>query len=131
MTYFEHASTMVGGVLGRGDIVINESTDYPWATEDVCVPAIEAGSGLEFNRDFSLGYTPERINPGDKVHTVTKVRKVTSRSTPAVAEFVDVLHRSIIVAGTYRVNSLRAAEASRVTENTPRDLNIALLREMG
>jgi UDP-N-acetyl-D-galactosamine dehydrogenase len=130
LSYLERASTMVGRVLGRGDIVIYESTVYPGATEEVCVPAIEAGSGMKFNQDFFVGYSPERINPGDKVHTVTKVRKVTSGSTPEVAEFVDALYRSIIAAGTYRASSLRAAEASKVIENTQRDLNIALINEL-
>jgi UDP-N-acetyl-D-galactosamine dehydrogenase len=117
-------------VLGRGDIVIYESTVYPGATEEVCVPAIEAASGLAFNRDFLVGYSPERINPGDKVHTVTKVKKVTSGSTPEAADFVDALYRSIITAGTYRASSIRAAEASKVIENTQRDLNIALINEL-
>jgi UDP-N-acetyl-D-glucosamine/UDP-N-acetyl-D-galactosamine dehydrogenase len=130
LSYLEQASTMVGGVLSPGDIVIYESTVYPGATEEVCVPAIEAGSGYTFNKDFFVGYSPERINPGDKVHTVTKVRKVTSGSTPDVAEFVDELYRSIITAGTYRASSIRAAEASKVIENTQRDLNIALINEL-
>ena len=130
LSYLEQASKMVGGVLGPGDIVIYESTVYPGATEEVCVPAIEAGSGYTFNKDFFVGYSPERINPGDKVHTVTKVRKVTSGSTPDVAEFVDELYRSIITAGTYRASSIRAAEASKVIENTQRDLNIALINEL-
>jgi UDP-N-acetyl-D-glucosamine/UDP-N-acetyl-D-galactosamine dehydrogenase len=130
LSYLEQASTMVGGVLSPGDIVIYESTVYPGATEEVCVPAIEAGSGYTFNKDFFVGYSPERINPGDKVHTVTKVRKVTSGSTPQVAEFVDSLYRSIIPAGTYRASSIRAAEASKVIENTQRDLNIALINEL-
>jgi len=130
LSYLEQASAMVGRVLGRGDIVIYESTVYPGATEEVCVPAIEAGSGFVFNRDFFVGYSPERINPGDKVHTVTKVRKVTSGSTPEVADFVDALYRSIISAGTYRASSIRAAEASKVIENTQRDLNIALINEL-
>jgi UDP-N-acetyl-D-galactosamine dehydrogenase len=130
LSYLEQASTMVGRVLGRGDIVIYESTVYPGATEEVCVPAIEAGSGLTFNTDFFVGYSPERINPGDKVHTVTKVRKVTSGSTPEAADFVDALYRSIIAAGTYRASCIRAAEASKVIENTQRDLNIALINEL-
>jgi UDP-N-acetyl-D-glucosamine/UDP-N-acetyl-D-galactosamine dehydrogenase len=130
LSYLEQASTMVGGVLSPGDIVIYESTVYPGATEEVCVPAIEAGSGYTFNKDFFVGYSPERINPGDKVHTVTKVIKVTSGSTPDAAEFVDSLYRSIIAAGTYRASSIRAAEASKVIENTQRDLNIALINEL-
>ena len=130
LSYLEQASTMVGGVLSPGDIVIYESTVYPGATEEVCVPAIEAGSGYTFNKDFFVGYSPERINPGDKVHTVTKVIKVTSGSTPDAAEFVDSLYRSIITAGTYRASSIRAAEASKVIENTQRDLNIALINEL-
>lgn len=130
LSYLEQASTMVGGVLSPGDIVIYESTVYPGATEEVCVPAIEAGSGYTFNKDFFVGYSPERINPGDKVHTVTKVIKVTSGSTPDAAEFVDSLYRSIVAAGTYRASSIRAAEASKVIENTQRDLNIALINEL-
>jgi UDP-N-acetyl-D-galactosamine dehydrogenase len=130
LSYLERASTMVGGLVSPGDIVIYESTVYPGATEEVCVPAIEAGSGYTFNKDFFVGYSPERINPGDKVHTVTKVIKVTSGSTPEVAEFVDSLYRSIIAAGTYRASSIRAAEASKVIENTQRDLNIALINEL-
>jgi UDP-N-acetyl-D-galactosamine dehydrogenase len=130
LSYLEEASTLVGGVLSPGDIVIYESTVYPGATEEVCVPALEAGSGYEFNKDFFVGYSPERINPGDKVHTVTRVRKVTSGSTPESAEFVDALYRSIIAAGTFRASSIRAAEASKVIENTQRDLNIALINEL-
>ena len=130
LSYLETASTMVGGLLSPGDIVIYESTVYPGATEEVCVPAIEAASGFTFNEDFFVGYSPERINPGDKVHTVTKVRKVTSGSTPTAAEFVDALYRSIIAAGTFRASSIRAAEASKVIENTQRDLNIALINEL-
>ena len=130
LSYLEQASKMVGGVLSPGDIVIYESTVYPGATEEVCVPAIEAGSGYTFNKDFFVGYSPERINPGDKVHTVTKVIKVTSGSTPDAAEFVDSLYRSIVAAGTYRASSIRAAEASKVIENTQRDLNIALINEL-
>ena len=130
LSYLEQASTMVGGLVNPGDIVIYESTVYPGATEEVCVPAIEAGSGYTFNKDFFVGYSPERINPGDKVHTVTKVIKVTSGSTPDAAEFVDSLYRSIIAAGTYRASSIRAAEASKVIENTQRDLNIALINEL-
>ena len=130
LSYLETASTLVGGLLSPGDIVIYESTVYPGATEEVCVPAIEAASGFTFNEDFFVGYSPERINPGDKVHTVTKVRKVTSGSTPTAAEFVDALYRSIIAAGTFRASSIRAAEASKVIENTQRDLNIALINEL-
>jgi UDP-N-acetyl-D-glucosamine/UDP-N-acetyl-D-galactosamine dehydrogenase len=130
LSYLVQASTMVGGLVNPGDIVIYESTVYPGATEEVCVPAIEAGSGYTFNKDFFVGYSPERINPGDKVHTVTKVIKVTSGSTPDAAEFVDSLYRSIIAAGTYRASSIRAAEASKVIENTQRDLNIALINEL-
>jgi UDP-N-acetyl-D-galactosamine dehydrogenase len=130
LSCLEQASSMVGGLLSPGDIVIYESTVYPGATEEVCVPALEAGSGYAFNEDFLVGYSPERINPGDKVHTVTKVRKVTSGSTPAAADFVDALYRSIITAGTYRASSICAAEASKVIENTQRDLNIALINEL-
>jgi len=130
LSYLEHASTMVGRLLNPGDIVIYESTVYPGATEEICVPAIEAESGYKINKDFHVGYSPERINPGDKIHTVTKVRKVTSGSTPEAADFVDALYRSIIAAGTYRASSIRAAEASKVIENTQRDLNIALINEL-
>ena len=124
------ASTTVGRVLESGDVVIYESTVYPGATEEVCVPILERESGLRFNVDFFAGYSPERINPGDKEHRLTTIRKVTSGSTPAVAEFVDALYRSIITAGTHRATSIRVAEAAKVIENTQRDVNIALVNEL-
>ncbi|TCO80346.1 UDP-N-acetyl-D-galactosamine dehydrogenase [Plasticicumulans lactativorans] len=124
------ASETIGHVLKRGDVVVYESTVYPGATEEVCVPILERVSGLVFNRDFYAGYSPERINPGDKEHRVTTIRKVTSGSTPEVAEFVDALYASIIVAGTHRASSIRVAEAAKVIENTQRDVNIALINEL-
>lgn len=124
------ASETLGKVLKRGDIVIYESTVYPGATEEDCVPVLERVSGLVFNKDFFAGYSPERINPGDKTHRLPDIRKVTSGSTPAVAERVDQLYASIITAGTYRAESIRVAEAAKVIENTQRDLNIALVNEL-
>ena len=124
------ASEMLGGVLKRGDIVIYESTVYPGATEEDCVPVLERVSGLTFNVDFFAGYSPERINPGDKQHRLPDIRKVTSGSTPEVAEEVDQLYASIITAGTYKAESIRVAEAAKVIENTQRDLNIALVNEL-
>jgi len=124
------ASETLGCVVGQGDIVIYESTVYPGATEEDCIPVIERVSGLVYNRDFFAGYSPERINPGDKVHRVTTIKKVTSGSTPEVAELVDELYRSIITAGTHRASSIRVAEAAKVIENTQRDLNIALVNEL-
>lgn len=124
------ASETLGRVLKRGDIVIYESTVYPGATEDDCVPVLERVSGLTFNTDFFAGYSPERINPGDKQHRLPDIRKVTSGSTPEVAEEVDQLYASIITAGTYRAESIRVAEAAKVIENTQRDLNIALVNEL-
>ena len=126
----ESASRTLGKLLRPGDIAIFESTVYPGATEEVCVPLMEAGSGLTYNRDFFVGYSPERINPGDKEHRVTNILKVTSGSTPEVADFVDALYRSIIVAGTYKAESIRVAEAAKVIENTQRDVNIALVNEL-
>ncbi len=126
----ERASETIGRVLKRGDIVIYESTVYPGATEDVCVPVLERVSGLTFNKDFFAGYSPERINPGDKLHRVATIRKVTSGSTPQVAELVDELYRQIIVAGTHRAPSIKVAEAAKVIENTQRDVNIALINEL-
>ncbi|HEB80357.1 MAG TPA: nucleotide sugar dehydrogenase, partial [Chromatiales bacterium] len=126
----EAASRTVGGVLSPGDVVIFESTVYPGATEEVCVPILEAESGLTYNRDFFAGYSPERINPGDKEHRVTSIRKVTSGSTPEAADFVDGLYRRVITAGTHRASSLRVAEAAKVIENTQRDVNIALINEL-
>lgn len=124
------ASQTIGEVLKRGDIVIYESTVYPGATEEDCVPVLEQVSGLKFNVDFFAGYSPERINPGDKEHRVTTIRKVTSGSTPEVAELVDSLYRQIITAGTHKASSIKVAEAAKVIENTQRDLNIALINEL-
>ena len=124
------ASQTVGAALKQGDIVIYESTVYPGCTEEVCVPVLEKTSGLKFNQDFFCGYSPERINPGDKVNTLTKIRKITSGSTPEVAKTVDDLYASIITAGTYPATSLKVAEAAKVIENTQRDLNIALVNEL-
>lgn len=124
------ASETVGRILKRGDIVVYESTVYPGATEELCVPVLEARSGFVFNRDFFVGYSPERINPGDKLHGIAAVKKVTSGSTPAVADFVDRLYAEIITAGTHKAPSLRVAEAAKVIENTQRDLNIALINEL-
>lgn len=124
------ASETVGKVLKHGDIVIYESTVYPGATEEDCVPVLERLSGLTYNVDFFCGYSPERINPGDKEHRLPSIRKVTSGSTPEVADFVDALYASIITAGTHKAASIRVAEASKVIENTQRDLNIALINEL-
>jgi UDP-N-acetyl-D-galactosamine dehydrogenase len=124
------ASETLGKVLKRGDIVIYESTVYPGATEEDCVPVLERVSGLTFNKDFFAGYSPERINPGDKTHRLADIRKVTSGSTPEIAEEVDQLYASIITAGTYKAESIRVAEAAKVIENTQRDLNIALVNEL-
>jgi len=124
------ASKTVGQVLKKGDIVVYESTVYPGATEEVCVPVLEQTSGLRFNEDFFCGYSPERINPGDKVNTLTTIRKITSGSTPAVADEVDALYSSIIKAGTWKASSIRVAEAAKVIENSQRDLNIAFVNEL-
>ena len=124
------ASETIGRVLKRGDIVVYESTVYPGCTEEVCVPILARESGLEFNLDFFAGYSPERINPGDKEHRVTNILKVTSGSTPDVAGFVDRLYGSIITAGTHKASSIKVAEAAKVIENTQRDLNIALVNEL-
>ncbi len=124
------SSQSVGTVLKKGDIVIYESTVYPGVTEDVCVPELEQVSGLKFNVDFFCGYSPERINPGDKEHTVKKILKVTSGSTPEIAKRVDELYKSVITAGTYLASSIKVAEASKVIENTQRDVNIALINEL-
>src|SRR5690606_3010530 len=123
------ASQSIGALLKQGDIVIYESTVYPGATEEICVPELERASGLVFNRDFGVGYSPERINPGDKARRLPLIPKVTSGSTPEVAEFVDGLYRKIISAGTHRASSIKVAEASKVIENTQRDANIALINE--
>lgn len=124
------ASEIIGKVLKQGDIVIYESTVYPGATEEDCVPVLERVSGLTFNKDFFCGYSPERINPGDKEHRVTTILKVTSGSTPEVAETVDQLYRSIITAGTHKASSIKVAEAAKVIENTQRDVNIGLINEL-
>ena len=124
------ASEMLGEVLQPGDIVVYESTVYPGCTEEVCVPILERVSGLAFNRDFFAGYSPERINPGDKQHRVTNILKVTSGSTPEVADFVDRLYGSIITAGTHKASCIKVAEAAKVIENTQRDLNIALVNDL-
>lgn len=124
------ASETVGKVLAQGDVVIYESTVYPGATEEVCVPILEKKSGLNFNQNFFCGYSPERINPGDKEHRVTTIKKVTSGSTPEIADKVDALYRTIITAGTYKASSIKVAEAAKVIENTQRDINIALINEL-
>ena len=130
LTPLIRASETVGRVLREGAIVIFESTVYPGATEEVCVPVLERFSGKKFNVDFFCGYSPERINPGDKEHRLPSIRKVTSGSTPEVAEFVDQLYRQIITAGTYKTSSIKVAEAAKVIENTQRDVNIALMNEL-
>ncbi|AWB35874.1 Vi polysaccharide biosynthesis UDP-N-acetylglucosamine C-6 dehydrogenase TviB [Orrella marina] len=130
LTPLIRASETVGKVLKKGDIVIYESTVYPGCTEEDCVPVLEKQSGLKFNVDFFCGYSPERINPGDKEHRVTTIRKVTSGSTPEIADLVDSLYRQIIIAGTHKASSIRVAEAAKVIENTQRDVNIALINEL-
>jgi UDP-N-acetyl-D-galactosamine dehydrogenase len=124
------ASEMIGKALKKGDLVIYESTVYPGCTEEDCVPVLEKFSGLTFNKDFFCGYSPERINPGDKVNTLTKIKKVTSGSTPAIAEKVDQLYRSIITAGTHKAPSMKVAEASKAIENAQRDVNISFVNEL-
>ena len=130
LTPLVKASAMLAKVMNKGDIVIYESTVYPGATEEVCLPEIERNCQLVFNRDFFAGYSPERINPGDKEHRVTNILKVTSGSTPEIADFIDDLYKSIITAGTYKASSIQVAEAAKVIENTQRDLNIALINEL-
>ena len=124
------ASTAIGGLLKKDDIVVYESTVYPGATEEVCIPVLENISGLTFNQDFYAGYSPERINPGDKEHRVTNILKVTAGSTPEVADFVDEVYNLIITAGTHKAPSIKVAEAAKVIENTQRDVNIALINEL-
>jgi UDP-N-acetyl-D-galactosamine dehydrogenase len=124
------ASEMIGKILKKGDVVIYESTVYPGVTEEECVPILEKVSGLKFNEDFFAGYSPERINPGDKEHTVTKILKVTSGSTPEIAEYVDQLYKSVITAGTHKASSIKVAEAAKVIENSQRDINIAFVNEL-
>ena len=130
LTPLVKASAMLAKVINKGDIVIYESTVYPGATEEVCLPEIERHSDLVFNQDFYAGYSPERINPGDKEHRVTNILKVTSGSTPEISDFIDSLYKSIITAGTYQASSIQVAEAAKVIENTQRDLNIALINEL-
>lgn len=130
LTPLKKASETIGKVISKGDIVVYESTVYPGATEEVCIPVIEQVSGLKFNQDFFAGYSPERINPGDKVNTLTKIKKITSGSTPEIAEIVDQVYGSIITAGTHKATSIKVAEAAKVIENTQRDLNIALVNEL-
>jgi len=124
------ASESIGRILKPGDVVIYESTVYPGVTEDECVPILTKASGLKYNEEFFVGYSPERINPGDKEHTVTKILKVTSGSTPEVADYIDQLYRSVITAGTYKASSIRVAEAAKVIENSQRDINIAFVNEL-
>lgn len=130
LTPLMKASETIGKVLKKGDIVIYESTVYPGATEEDCVPVLEKFSGLKFNQDFYCGYSPERINPGDKEHRITNIKKVTSGSTPEIADLVDALYNQIITAGTHKAGSIKIAEAAKVIENTQRDLNIALINEL-
>ncbi len=130
LTPLEKSSESVGSILKKGDIVIYESTVYPGATEEVCVPILEEKSGLTFNKDFYCGYSPERINPGDKEHRVTTIKKVTAGSTPEIATEVDELYQEIITAGTHKASSIKVAEAAKVIENTQRDVNIALINEL-
>ena len=130
LTPLEKASESIGSILKNGDIVIYESTVYPGATEEVCVPILEERSGLVFNKDFYCGYSPERINPGDKEHRVTTIKKVTAGSTPEIATEVDELYQEIIIAGTHKASSIKVAEAAKVIENTQRDVNIALINEL-
>jgi UDP-N-acetyl-D-galactosamine dehydrogenase len=130
LTPLIRASESVGRALRKGTVVVYESTVYPGCTEEICVPILERESGLKFNRDFFAGYSPERINPGDKEHRLPTIRKITSGSTPAAADFVDQLYRTIIKAGTYKASSIKVAEAAKVIENTQRDVNIALVNEL-
>ncbi|MDA9358853.1 nucleotide sugar dehydrogenase [Flavobacteriaceae bacterium] len=130
LTYLISASKMIGSILKQGDIVIYESTVYPGCTEEDCVPVLEQESGLKYNQDFYCGYSPERINPGDKVNTLTKIKKVTSGSTEAIAEEVDQLYQTIIEAGTHKAPSIKVAEASKAIENAQRDLNISFVNEL-
>src|SRR6186713_2819494 len=130
LTPVKSASRTVGRVLKKGDIVIYESTVYPGCTEEICVPILEQESGLAFNKDFFCGYSPERINPGDKLHRITTIKKVTSGSTPEVAEKIDQLYKKIIKAGTHKASSIKVAEAAKVIENAQRDINIAFVNEL-
>lgn len=130
LTPLVKASSSIGQVLKKGDVVVYESTVYPGATEETCIPVLEQVSGLKFNQDFFAGYSPERINPGDKLHRVTNILKITSGSTPEVAEFVDQVYNLVIEAGTHKATSIKVAEAAKVIENTQRDVNIALINEL-
>lgn len=130
LTYLQMSSNSIGSLLKEGDIVIYESTVYPGATEEICVPILEEQSGLKFNKDFYCGYSPERINPGDKEHRLTSIKKVTSGSTPEIATLIDELYQEIITAGTHKAISIKVAEAAKVIENTQRDVNIALINEL-
>lgn len=130
LTPLEKASALLGRVIGKNSIIVYESTVYPGCTEEVCVPIVEQVSGLKFNQDFFAGYSPERINPGDKQHRVHNITKITSGSTPEVAEFVDQLYRKIVVVGTHKASCIKVAEAAKVIENTQRDINIALINEL-
>jgi len=130
LTPLVKASESIARVLKKGDVVVYESTVYPGATEEVCIPVLEKNSGLKFNQDFYAGYSPERINPGDKLHRVTNILKITSGSTPAVADYVDQVYNLIIEAGTHKAASIKVAEAAKVIENTQRDVNIALINEL-
>lgn len=130
LTPLVKASTSIGKVLNKGDVVVYESTVYPGATEETCIPVLEQVSGLAFNQDFFAGYSPERINPGDKLHRVTNILKITSGSTPEVADFVDQVYNLVIEAGTHKASSIKVAEAAKVIENTQRDVNIALINEL-
>ena len=124
------ASKMVGSIIKKNDLIIYESTVYPGCTEEQCVPILEKFSGLEFNKDFFCGYSPERINPGDKVHTISKVKKITSGSTPEITDLVDNLYKEIITVGTHKASSIKVAEAAKIIENTQRDINIAFINEL-
>ncbi len=130
LTPLVKASTIIGKILKKGDIVVYESTVYPGATEEVCIPVLEKVSGLKFNQDFFAGYSPERINPGDKQHRVTNILKITSGSTPEVADYIDEVYNLIIEAGTHKAPNIKVAEAAKVIENTQRDVNIALINEL-
>lgn len=130
LTPIKKASEMLGGVISNGDIVVYESTVYPGATEEVAVPELERASGLEFNKDFFVGYSPERINPGDKVNRLPTIIKITAGSTPEIADYVDAVYKKIITAGTHKAPSIKVAEAAKVIENTQRDVNIALVNEL-
>ena len=130
LTALRKASEMLGRIISKGDVVIYESTTYPGCTEEICVPILEFHSGLKYNTEFFCGYSPERINPGDKIHTLTTIMKVTSGSTPDIADYVDALYKSIITAGTHKASSIVVAEASKAIENAQRDVNISFVNEL-